>query len=79
MPIKSATEIIKEHDLMSLENVKQYVGIFTGKTVKPSEGWEDKIKDFYKGEKVVVFHLKEFGKFLDDVSRIMNGEFDKIK
>jgi len=79
MPIKTSDEIIKEYDLMSLEKVKQYIGIFTGKTIKSSPGWEDKLKEFHKGERVVVFHLEEFGKFLNDVSRIMSGEFDKIK
>ena len=50
---KSTAELIKEYDLMSLENVKQYIGIFTGKTVKSSPGWEDKLKEFHKEEKVV--------------------------
>ncbi len=51
MQIKSADEIIKEYDLVSLENNKQYVGIFTGKTVKPSPKWDNKIKDFIKEKK----------------------------
>jgi len=40
---------------MCLESVKQYIGIFTGKTVKSLTGYEEKLKDFHKGEKVVVF------------------------
>ena len=78
MSTKTATDISKEYDLMSLENVKQYVGIFTGKTVKSLPRYEDKLTDFHKGENVVVFHLEDFCKFLDDASRIMSGEFDKI-
>jgi hypothetical protein len=75
---KSASELIEEYDLMCLENVKQYIGIFTGKRVKSLPKYENNLKDFHKGEKVVVFHLEEFGKFLNDASRIMSGEFDKV-
>lgn len=78
MTDKSTAALIEKYDLMSLKNVKQYIGIFTGKTVKSSPGWEYKLKEFHTGEKVVVFHLEEFGKFLDDVNRIMGGEFDKV-
>jgi predicted SpoU family rRNA methylase len=78
MPSKSTAQLVNEYDLMSLEKVKQYIGIFTGKTVKSSSGWEYRLKEFHKGERVVVFHLEEFGKFLNDASRIMSGEFDKI-
>ena len=48
MSTKSTVELIKEYDLMSLENVKQYIGIFTDKTVKPSEGGNINLKSFIR-------------------------------
>lgn len=41
-------------------DVKKYVGIFTGKTVKPEAG-ED-ISKFTKGDRVVVFNLEDMDK-----------------
>lgn len=77
MSDKPENNIIEEENLMCLEDIKQYIGIFTGKTVKPSEGWEDNLKDFQKGDKVIVFNLKDFGKFLENCNRIIKREFDK--
>jgi len=78
MSNKTVEEIISEKDLMCLKDVKQYIGIFTGKTVKSSGGWEEKLNEFQKGDKVIVFNLEDFGKFLEDFDRIMKGEFDEM-
>lgn len=62
-----------------MKDVRQYAGIFTGKMVKPLD--LEGISKFHKGDKVVVFHLKDYLKFLDTLDSVMHGvgeETDEI-
>lgn len=64
---------------MRMKDVRQYAGIFTGKMVKPMD--LENISKFQKGDKVVVFHLKDYLKFLDTLDSVMHGaeeETDEI-
>lgn len=54
-----------------MKDVRQYVGIFTGKMVKPLD--KESVSKFQKGDKVVVFHLKDYLKFLDTLDTVMHG------
>ena len=67
----SFEELVKKYDLMPLRIVRYYTGVFTGKMVKPSHGNEEEVKEFHKGDKVVVYNLQDFIKFLNS--------FDKLK
>lgn len=61
---------------MRMKDVRQYAGIFTGKMVKPMD--LDGISKFQKGDKVVVFHLKDYLKFLDTLDSVMHGDEEEI-
>ena len=54
-----------------MKNVRQYAGIFTGQMVKPLDKGD--VSEFRKGDKVVVFHLKDYLKFLDALDTVMHG------
>ena len=69
MQDKKAKEKIKEKSLMRLQDVRNYNGILTGKTVKPAEGWENEFKQFQNGDRVVVFHFEDVNKFLHDIEK----------
>ena len=48
----SNDELMKKYDIMTLGMVRGYIGVFTGKMVKPLDGNEDEFKEFHKGDKV---------------------------
>ncbi|WP_321421920.1 hypothetical protein [uncultured Methanobacterium sp.] len=56
---------------MRMKDVRQYAGRFTGKMVKPLD--KEDVSEFQKGDKVVVFHLKDYLKFLDALDTVMHG------
>jgi len=60
---------------MRMKDVRQYAGIFTGKMVKPMD--IEGISKFKKGDKVVVFHLQDYLKFLDTLDNVMHGAEDE--
>ena len=66
---KIGRKIIKEKGSMRLQDVRNYNGILTGQTVKPAEGWENELKQFQNGDRVVVFHFEDFNKFLHDLEK----------
>lgn len=58
-------------------DVRQYIGVFTGKTVKPEAG-ED-ISKFSKHDKVVVFNLEDYVDFLKDMDTISHGTPEEVE
>lgn len=60
-----------------MADVRKYVGVFTGKTVKPEDG-ED-ITKFTKGDKVVVFKLADYVDFLEDLDKIQHGTPEEVE
>ena len=67
----SNEELIEKYDIMTLGMVRGYIGVFSGKMVKPLDCNEDEFKKFHKGDQVVVYNLQDFIKF--------QKSFDKIK
>jgi len=51
-------------DIIPLEAVRSYQGQITDKMVKPLPGEDDNLKEFSNDDKVVVFHLKDFQKYM---------------
>lgn len=60
-----------------MKDVRKYIGVFTGKTVKPGAG-ED-ISKFSKGDKVIVFHTNDYRDFLDDYDKLSHGTPEEIE
>lgn len=58
-------------------DVRKYVGVFTGKTIKPEDG-ED-ISHFNKGDKVVVFNLEDYVDLLKDLDTIQHGTPEDVE
>lgn len=62
-PMNDVDSIIPENNLMNLKDVRKFKGILTGKIVKSLE--DENLKEFQKGDPVVVFHLDDFIQFLE--------------
>lgn len=61
----SNDELMEKYDIMTLGMVRGYIGVFTGKMVKPLDGNADEFKEFHKGDKVIVYNQQDFIKFLN--------------
>jgi hypothetical protein len=51
-------------DIIPLEAVRSYQGKFTDKMVKPLPGEDENLREFSNDDEVVVFHLKDFQKYM---------------
>jgi hypothetical protein len=51
-------------DVLPLEEVRSYLGRFTGKMVSPLPSEKENLKEFSKNDEVVVFNLKDFQKYV---------------
>lgn len=60
-----------EKEVLRAEDVKNYMGIFTGKWVKPMENDIESMKDFKKGDPVIVENLEDYVKFHDLLALIV--------
>jgi hypothetical protein len=51
-------------DIIPLEEVRSYQGRLIGKIVEPLPGENEKLKEFPQDDEVVVFHLKDYQKYM---------------
>lgn len=55
---------------MRFRDVRRFKGVITGKTIKPVD---NNIAGFTKGDEVIVFHLKDFLSFYNDMDTALHG------
>lgn len=60
---KEFDKAMEEGDILPLGQVRKYIGILTGKTVKVDPEGSIDFNKISKGDKVVVMHLEDYAKY----------------
>lgn len=63
MGLDEIDKLLETGEILPLGNVRQYIGVFTGKMVRPVEDFKEDLTQFNKGDQVLVMHLKDYAKF----------------
>jgi hypothetical protein len=71
--IEFIDKMLNEKEVLRTKDVKKYIGIFTGKWVKPWEKDLESMKEFKKGNPVIVESLEDYIKFHDGLELIVKG------
>jgi uncharacterized protein involved in tellurium resistance len=64
-------EMMNAGEILRRKDIKSYIGIFTGKMVKPLELDLGSIEEFKKGDVVIVQNLEDYGKYHDGIGLII--------
>lgn len=60
-----------------MKDVRKYIGVFTGKTVKPEN--EKDTLPFKKGDRVIVLNANDYKDFLNDWDKLSHGSPEEVE
>ena len=60
--LEDISRLVETGEVLPLGKVRQYIGVFTGKMVKPVEDFKEDLNKFSKGDQVLVMNLEDYTK-----------------